>query len=452
MQDTNSMTGAYATKLCVPDGFPEVLREFTREVLRDQPSNLYKYAAAYFAQQAAGASAAQANAKPDIDFGDLEKRVREMFDAADEEKKGYLDRKQALRVMSNVKDELRLNDNDLRHIMSEADENGDGVIDYNEFLPLAMSIMEALYAKDELARREVEAIQNAEEMLLHGLSKDELSELLRSIFTAADKDGSGALDRREFLECLKNTDLGLTRREINVLMHEVDENHDGQIDYKEFESVAFDLCVGITARMIANEDVPVNVDEARQFFEALFSSADVDGAGRLQRGQLGRLLVEADLGLTRVQIHAMLSEAILDDEGRADWADFAGKCAIMLSSVINFEEQEAMARRREHRNTDAYKLVLGLDRTSFTELLASALSAAEEEISGSVSGALPVAVVKSTLTSTFPEMDSRSVEALLSLCFEAEDAEEGTVLYDDAIAYGFQVLQSIKDLQVANGV
>ena len=53
-------------------------------------------------------------------------------------KKGYLDRKQALRVMSNVKDELRLNDNDLRHIMSEADENGDGVIDYNEFLPLAM--------------------------------------------------------------------------------------------------------------------------------------------------------------------------------------------------------------------------------------------------------------------------------------------------------------------------
>ena len=33
------MTGAYAAKLCVPDGFPEVLREFTREVLRDQFSN-----------------------------------------------------------------------------------------------------------------------------------------------------------------------------------------------------------------------------------------------------------------------------------------------------------------------------------------------------------------------------------------------------------------------------
>ena len=106
-----------------------------------------------------------------------------------------------------------------------------------------------------------------------------------------------------------------------MLMHEVDENNDGQIDYKEFESVAFELCVGITARMIANEDVPVNVDEARQFFEALFSSADVDGAGRLQRGQLGRP-VEADLGHTRCTMRC--SPEVIDDEGRADWADLPG--------------------------------------------------------------------------------------------------------------------------------
>jgi hypothetical protein len=27
----------------VPEGFPEILRDFTREVLRDQPKNMEKY-------------------------------------------------------------------------------------------------------------------------------------------------------------------------------------------------------------------------------------------------------------------------------------------------------------------------------------------------------------------------------------------------------------------------
>jgi len=37
------MASKYAKEFKVPEGFPETLRDFTREVLRDQPAEIDKY-------------------------------------------------------------------------------------------------------------------------------------------------------------------------------------------------------------------------------------------------------------------------------------------------------------------------------------------------------------------------------------------------------------------------
>lgn len=42
------MASKYLQKFPIPAGFQEVLSDFTREVLRDQPSNIIEYAAHYF--------------------------------------------------------------------------------------------------------------------------------------------------------------------------------------------------------------------------------------------------------------------------------------------------------------------------------------------------------------------------------------------------------------------
>lgn len=42
------MASKYLQKYPIPAGFPEILTDFTREVLRDQPSNIIEYAATYF--------------------------------------------------------------------------------------------------------------------------------------------------------------------------------------------------------------------------------------------------------------------------------------------------------------------------------------------------------------------------------------------------------------------
>ena len=42
------MASKYLQKYPVPEEFPDLLHDFAREVLRDQPENIYEYGALYF--------------------------------------------------------------------------------------------------------------------------------------------------------------------------------------------------------------------------------------------------------------------------------------------------------------------------------------------------------------------------------------------------------------------
>jgi hypothetical protein len=42
------MASKYLQKYPVPSNFPDLLHDFTREVLRDQPADIYDYGFAYF--------------------------------------------------------------------------------------------------------------------------------------------------------------------------------------------------------------------------------------------------------------------------------------------------------------------------------------------------------------------------------------------------------------------
>jgi hypothetical protein len=42
------MASKYLQKYPIPDHFPDILHDFAREVLRDQPDNIYDYGYQYF--------------------------------------------------------------------------------------------------------------------------------------------------------------------------------------------------------------------------------------------------------------------------------------------------------------------------------------------------------------------------------------------------------------------
>ena len=77
--------------------------------------------------------------------------------------------------------------------------------------------------------------------LLHGMTREELEATMFNLFQKADADGDGFLNRDEFRSCINDASLGLTRREVNLLMAEADEDEDGKVSYEEFVPLCFDL-------------------------------------------------------------------------------------------------------------------------------------------------------------------------------------------------------------------
>ena len=103
--------------------------------------------------------------------------------------------------------------------MEECDEDGDGCIDYGEFVPIMVGLVRSFAAKQRalekqgaVARGRKQARGHAANMLLHGMSRAQLEGTLKQLFDGADADGSGVLDRKEFATCLRSADLGLSRK------------------------------------------------------------------------------------------------------------------------------------------------------------------------------------------------------------------------------------------------
>ena len=90
-----------------------------------------------------------------------------------------------MQVFRGLAEELGLTESSLRKVMSEADENDDGIIEYREFIPIAVDLLMAVLAKQSTAkaRARQEALKNnIEGFLLHGMPKAELEQLLSDIF------------------------------------------------------------------------------------------------------------------------------------------------------------------------------------------------------------------------------------------------------------------------------
>ena len=92
---------------------------------------------------------------------------------------------------------------ELTAIMKEVDTNGDGQIDFFEFSQMIAS-----------------------KLKLHDPDTD-----LRQDFAAFDLDGDGSITTQELRTELESLGEHLSEAEINQMMEEADENHDGSVDF-----------------------------------------------------------------------------------------------------------------------------------------------------------------------------------------------------------------------------
>ena len=99
---------------------------------------------------------------------------------------------------------------ELQEMIKEVDANGNGNIDFQEFLSLMEKKM-----KDP---------------------KD-IEQELRDAFKVFDKDGNGFISAQELRHIMTSLGERLTEEEVDQMIQEADTNGDGQVDYNEFVSM-----------------------------------------------------------------------------------------------------------------------------------------------------------------------------------------------------------------------
>ncbi|KAL8509546.1 hypothetical protein ACS0TY_016679 [Phlomoides rotata] len=127
--------------------------------------------------------------------------LKEMFKMIDTDNSGYI-------TFQELKDGLRryganVNESDIYNLMKAADVDNSGTIDYGEFIAAT----------------------------LH-LNKIDKEDNLFRAFTYFDKDGSGFITQDELQKACQ--EFGMEDDHLEEIIHEVDQNNDGRIDYNEF--------------------------------------------------------------------------------------------------------------------------------------------------------------------------------------------------------------------------
>merc|ERR1712137_107278 len=148
--------------------------------------------------------------------------------------------------------------------------------------------------------------------------------------------GSGMLSKQEFLNALTSMEVGLTRREINTIMLQVDLDDDGNISYREFVPFAFDLLQKMASLRLLEAEM--EGDELAQFLLDLFKAKDVDTVGLLHIDDVRDLLHQAMLGLSRMQIYTVLSEAEANSDMMVNYSIFVPRAVKLIHSLLSFDK------------------------------------------------------------------------------------------------------------------
>ncbi|GFR48541.1 hypothetical protein Agub_g10439 [Astrephomene gubernaculifera] len=130
--------------------------------------------------------------------------MREIFLEIDKDKSGTISMEEFSEALKK-KGVQGLTADDVGRMIQEADVNGDGLIDYEEFLAATIN-----------------------------RSKLEREELLKQAFARFDENGDGQITRQELFNALSDPSLGVDPKEIDEIIEQVDLDGSGTIDFGEF--------------------------------------------------------------------------------------------------------------------------------------------------------------------------------------------------------------------------
>lgn len=234
----------YQERQALPPNFAQVLKEYTREVLREQPSDILAWSAQYFkkmaldtdpmlAQQPPPEHYAPAVENPELEV--MSMKITKVFATMDDSNSGLL---YAHLVKRALLEAFGLSRAQALYMLSceYVVINDDGTMDYRQF---SRDCVNAVYFFQNSGYDFADV--SGEDGTVHGVTKLELEDELNRVFRAADEEGLGRLPFPVYRQALSTAPIDLTARDLAILYAEAERTSDGFVEFKKEVSHAYEL-------------------------------------------------------------------------------------------------------------------------------------------------------------------------------------------------------------------
>ncbi|KAH9548283.1 hypothetical protein CY35_11G080200 [Sphagnum magellanicum] len=138
------------------------------------------------------------------------------------------------------------------------------------------------------------------------LTDEQIGEF-KEAFSLFDKDGDGSITTQELGTVMRSLGQNPTEAELKDMIHEVDADGDGTIDFSEF--------LDLMARKMKDADSDEELKEAFKVF-------DKDQNGFISAAELRHVMINLGEKLTDEEINEMIREADVDGDGQVNYEEF----------------------------------------------------------------------------------------------------------------------------------
>ncbi|CAM6014038.1 unnamed protein product [Sphagnum balticum] len=138
------------------------------------------------------------------------------------------------------------------------------------------------------------------------LTDEQIGEF-KEAFSLFDKDGDGSITTQELGTVMRSLGQNPTEAELKDMIHEVDADGDGTIDFSEF--------LDLMARKMKDADSDEELKEAFKVF-------DKDQNGFISAAELRHVMINLGEKLTDEEVNEMIREADVDGDGQVNYEEF----------------------------------------------------------------------------------------------------------------------------------
>lgn len=277
---------------------------------------------------------------------ELEQKLIGLFKMADADGSGNIDGLEFMEVMRSAN--LGLSDNAIKRMFHDAKSDADGMIGYEQFVPVAVEVIQSLALKDQMASFDPDAITAEERAAcvysISGMTEVEFIDTLERLVQSVNEP-SGRLTRGQIKTVVSSSHLRLQPMHINMVMMDLRLDADGKIEVAYAGPAVYQVLLNSVADSILSRLSPVHelAAEITESFQSLSPESPLIEP-RTARAVLGSLFPF----LSKLQANTIMSEAIYTDEGMLDWPSFAKIAATMVEALCDpkamLERQEAATR------------------------------------------------------------------------------------------------------------